>query len=332
MSSAQMTTLADAVSLEHDVSENLQNVVAQLESIQAQQRSPQQPNPKLDALIAQLVVGRPERRHHMAVLTKSALLRKKILTVLPAGGRALGAAVLGSTYEWRQRSLPDVFSDCNWPKASHNAHGIHHLPGGGKQHDPVLRCPADKRAHHPILQSSEYYSFPRAKRFPGTHGNGELNAEEVQKRAVPGPGAYMKSVPGGTAFAVDGGETVILGANHTYPWKKSLGRQINPIEADATSLASAPCYTFPKTRRTVSDTVAGHGLQDGGPVKTDAGCLSPGPVYELHSTMRPLYGTRTLDGTQSCVRRKIRQRLKDGHIKPRVRCIPMPLEAPPEPE
>ena len=54
---------------------------------------------------------------------------------------------------------------------------------------------------------------------------------------------------------------MILGANHTYPWKKSLGRQtgaehsrgslqqmfthppprINPIESDATSLLSAPC-------------------------------------------------------------------------------------------
>ena len=32
------------------------------------------------------------------------------------------------------------------------------------------------------------------------------------------------------------------------------------------------------------------------------GTRRSGFVYELHSTMRPLYGTRTLDGTQSCVR------------------------------
>ncbi|CAE6914440.1 unnamed protein product [Symbiodinium natans] len=330
MSTTQLSALPDAVSEQE--AEDLRSIVAQLEAMQAQQRSPQQPNLKLDGLILQLIVGHPERRHRMAVMTKSALLRKKILSIVPPGGRAVGAAVLGSTYEWRQRSLPDVFSDCNWPKASHNAYGIHHLPGGGSHHDRLLRSPADKRTHHPLLPSSEFHSFPRAKRFPGTHGNGELNPEEVQKRAVPGPGTYMKSVPGGSAFSVDGGETVILGANHTYPWKKALGRQINPIESDATNLVSAPCYTFAKTRRTVSDTAAGHGLQDGGPVKTDTGCLSPGFVYELHSTMRPLYGNRTLDGTQSCVRRKIRQRLKDGHVKQRVRCIPMPLEAPTEPE
>ncbi|CAJ1387282.1 unnamed protein product [Effrenium voratum] len=255
----------------------------------------------------------------MAIMTKSALLRKKILSIVAPGGRALGCAVLGATHEWRRQ--PETFSDCNWPKASHSLHGIHHLPGGTAAHDRLLRCASDKETLHPLLESSEFYSFPRSKRFPGTKANGELDQEEVQKRAVPGPGAYMKSVPGGTAFSTDGGETVVLGANHTYPWKKALGRQINPIEADATTLSSAPCYTFSKTRKTVSDTTAGHGLQDGGPVKTDTGCLSPGFVYEKHSTMRPMYGTRTLDGTQSCVRRKIRQRLSNQ--KPRVRRIPM---------
>lgn len=323
-SSAQLSRHSEAQEAAED--SDLQSIVTQLESMQAQQRSPQQPNLQLDAMILQLIGERPERRQRMAIMTKSALLRKKILTVIPRGGRAVGCGVLGATYEWRTKALPDSYSDCNWPKAVHNQIGVHYLPGGGPQHDRLLRSPSDKRTHHPTLQSSEFYSFSRAKRFHGTFENGELNPEEVQKRAPPGPGAYMKSVPGGTAFTVDGGETIVLGANHTYPWKKAMGRQLNPIEADATTLESAPCYTFPKTRRMVADTFAGHGLKDGGPAKTDTGSLSPGFVYELHSTVRPMYGTRTLDGTQSCVRRKTRKRLA-GHMKPRVRCYPMSVEA-----
>ncbi|CAJ1345495.1 unnamed protein product [Effrenium voratum] len=258
-SSAQLSRMSED---ELDEPEDLQSIVAQMEVLQAQQRSPQQPNPNLDAMIVQMIAGRPERRQRMAIMTKSALLRKKILSIVAPGGRALGCAVLGATHEWRRQ--PETFSDCNWPKASHSLHGIHHLPGGTAAHDRLLRCASDKETLHPLLESSEFYSFPRSKRFPGTKANGELDQEEVQKRAVPGPGAYMKSVPGGTAFSTDGGETVVLGANHTYPWKKALGRQINPIEADATTLSSAPCYTFSKTRKTVSDTTAGHGLQEMG--------------------------------------------------------------------
>lgn len=312
---------------------DLRTMVQQMEAMQSQQRSMHQPNPELDRMIAQLVAERPERRHRMAVMTKSALLRKKILTVLPQGGRALGSAVLGASYYWREKALPDSYSDCNWPKAVHSEHGIHHLPGGAAHHDRLLRCPNDKRTYHPTLESTPFHSVPQTKRFPGTHHNGEIDKAEAQKRGTPGPGAYFKSVPRGTAFTVDGGETIVLGANHTYPWKKALGRQINPVEVDQVSQISAPCFSFPKTRRTVSDTIAGHGLQDGGPVKSDAGCLSPGHVYELHSTMRPMYGTRTLDGTQSCVRKKIRSRLGASGKQPsRLRCIPVPPEAPKDSE
>eukprot|EP00440_Ansanella_granifera_P055909 gb/GFBE01060601.1/.p1 GENE.gb/GFBE01060601.1/~~gb/GFBE01060601.1/.p1 ORF type:complete len:385 (+),score=41.05 gb/GFBE01060601.1/:1-1155(+) len=337
MSATQLAPMGaeSATEYEQEEPEDLRSVVARMEAMQSQQRSPQQPNPELDAMIARLLAGHPERRHRMAVMTKSALLRKKILSMLPAGGRALGSAVLGATYYWRDRALPDNYSDCNWPKVAHNQHGLHHLPGGegATHHDALLRSPSDKRTYHPTLPSTEFYSIPRTKRFPGTHHNGELNHAEVQKKGTPGPGAYFKSVPRGTAFSVDGGETVTLGANHTYPWKKSLGRQINPVDVDAVSQISAPCFSFPKTRRTVSDTVAGHGLQDGGPVKSDAGCLSPGHIYECHSTIRPMHGTRTLDGTQSCVRRKIRARLNNsGQNLPRVRCVPVPPEAPKDPE
>mmetsp|Transcript_64910 Transcript_64910/g.103286 ORF Transcript_64910/g.103286 Transcript_64910/m.103286 type:complete len:347 (-) Transcript_64910:29-1069(-) len=314
-SSPQLSRQSEAPELEDP---ELQSMVTQLENLQAQQRSPQQPNLQLDAMILQLIDQRPERRQRMAIMTKSALLRKKILSVIPKGTRAGGCAVLGATHEWR-KAMPDSYSDCNWPKAVHNHIGVHYLPGGQAHHDRLLRSPSDKRTLHPLLQSSAFYSFPRTRRFPTSE------TSEV-KPGVPGPGTYMKSVPSGTAPSPDGGETIILGANNAYPWKRAMGRHLNPIEADATTLDSAPCYTFPKTRRTVADTFAGHGLKDGGPVKTDTGCLSPGFYTELHSTMQPIYGTRTLDGTQSCVRRKYRKRL-GGHIKPRVRCYPMNGEA-----
>lgn len=335
MSATQLNPMTESMAFEAEMEEqdDLRSIVARMESLQSQQRSSQQPNPELDAMIAEQLVGHPERRHRMAVMTKSALLRKKILTQIPQGGRALGSGVLGSTYHRRQHALPDDFSDHKWPKGVHNEHGIHHLPGGEAHHDRVLRCPIDKRTYHPTLSSTEFYSIPSAKRFPGTHHNGEIDKFKAQLVGNPGPGAYFKSVPRGTQFSVDGGETVVLGPNHTYPWKKCLGRQINPVEVDASTQVSAPCYSFPKMRRTLSDVASGHGLQDGGPVKTDLGCLSPGHVYELHSTMRPMYGNRTLDGSQSCVRKKYRARLSsNGQPVPRVRCVPVPPEAPKDTE
>lgn len=330
MSATHLASYADSAE-EYDETEYLQDFVARMEALQSTKRSPQQTNPEIDVMISRLLVGHPERRHRMAVMTKSVLLRKKILSVLPAGGRALGSAVLGATFPWRDRSLPDNFSDCNWPKASHNDHGIHHLPGGGPEHDAVLRCPSDKRTYHPTLESSPFWSFSRTKRFWGTHDHsGAINKEELQKRASPGPGSYSQSVPRGTAFSMDGGETIVLGANHAYPWKKCLGRNINPVDVDLTSSASAPSFSFPKTRRMFPDAAAGHA---GAAVKTDEGCLSPGHVYELHSTVRPMYGTRSHDGTQSCVRKKIRSRLlAGGNSLPKVRCIPVPPEDPKEEE
>eukprot|EP00930_Biecheleria_cincta_P068979 TRINITY_DN56795_c0_g1_i1.p1 TRINITY_DN56795_c0_g1~~TRINITY_DN56795_c0_g1_i1.p1 ORF type:complete len:380 (-),score=51.79 TRINITY_DN56795_c0_g1_i1:47-1186(-) len=331
MSATQLNPMAFEADMEEQ--DDLRSIVARMEALQSQQRSMHQPSDELDAMIARQLVGHPEQRHRMAVMTKSALLRQKILTQIPQGGRSLGCAVLGSTYSWRQHALPDDFSDHNWPKGVHNQHGIHHLPGGDAHHDRVLRCPIDKRTYHPTLSSTEFYSIPRTKRFPGTLHNGEIDKVKVQLTGTPGPGAYFKSVPRGTQFSVDGGETVVLGANHTYPWKKCLGRQINPVDVDAVSQVSAPSYSFPRMRRTLSDPCSGHGLQDGGPVKTDHGGLSPGPVYELHSTMRPMYGSRTLDGSQSCVRRKYRNRLNsNGRPAPRVRCVPVPPEAPKDTE
>jgi len=329
MSAAALTPMGTESALgdydDGEAYEDLPTLVARMEDMQAQQRSIQQPNPELDSLIHRVLMGHPERRQRMAVLTKSALLRKKILTCLAQGCRSAGSMQLGHTHHWRQK-LPDSVSDHNWPKAVHNEHGLHHLPGGAAHHDAHLRCPVDKLRYHPTLARTELYSIPRTKRFPGCHDDGTINKIEAQLRSPPGPGAYFKSVPRGTAFSVDGGETIVMGANHTYPWKTAMGRQINPINVDLTTQVSAPCFSFPKTRRNLSDTRVGHDNQDGGAVKSDSGNLSPGHVYEFLSSMRPL-PTDTMDGTRSTTRKKIRERTKLGSNPPRIRCIPMPEPA-----
>lgn len=170
---------------------------------------------------------------------------------------------------------------------------------------------------HPLLSHSPLHSIPRSKRFPGTkNGTGELDLLEAQRRSTPGPGAYFKSQPGVTAFSADGGETVVLGANHACPWKKCLGHNINPVHVDL-SLMSAPCFSFTKTRRTMSETfLVNHG-QDCGPIKSDLGCLSPGPVYETHGTMRPAVGQPAST---------IRRRARSTTSLPRVRVEPAPPE------
>lgn len=298
--------------------EDMRSFVARLEQLHSQQRSPQQPNPQIDAELSAALMLHPAWRPKMAVATKSASLRKKILSTMPDGGRSCGSATLGFTHPWRQ-SVPQSFTDHNWPTATFRD-GLHHLPGGDDRHERLLRAPADQLAHHPLLTQSPFYSIPRTKRFPGTKDHsGEVDAIEMQKRGNPGPGAYSKSQPRGTAFSVDGGETVVLGANHTCPWKSSLGHNINPVHVDATSVRSAPCYSFSKTRRTCSETALGHGLQDGGPAKTDAGCLSPGPVYEHYGTFQPAPVKRS-PGT-------IRRRVRSSSSAAGVRMVPAP---PPE--
>jgi hypothetical protein len=108
----------------------------------------------------------------------------------------------------------------------------------------------------------------------------------------------------------------VLGANHTCPWKSPLGHYINPVDVDVQSVHPASAkFSFSKTRRSCSDSFVGHGTQDGGPVKTDQGCLSPGFIYEHCSSFRPgvpLKGKRRSRSTSH----------------PRMRCQPVP----PEPE
>lgn len=298
--------------------EELRVIIAHLESLQAQQRSPQQPNPEVDVLLARVLAGHPEWRARMAVLSRSALLRRKILTALPQGGRAVGSSVLGSTHLWRKDKVPAHFTDHNWPNALTTKLGLHQLPGGSARHDSLLRCPVEKIRIDPTISHSQCYSLPRAKRFEGVTETGEVNIAELQRRSTPGPGAYMKSVPRGTAFS-DGGERAVFGANHICPWKKALGRQINPDNVDGTNLPSAPAYSFPMTRRTLSETAVGHVVQDGGLVKSDLGALSPGMVYEHLGSMRPASGPSL----------GFKRRAKSTGAIPRVRCVPVPPEEQP---
>lgn len=298
--------------------EELSIVVAHLEALQEQQRSHQQPNSEIDSLLERVLHGHPEWRPRMAVMAKSAALRKKILTAKQPGCRGVGSSALGATHSWRT-SMPDDFTDHNWPKTSTNDRGLHHLPGGTEKHDNVLRCHVDKLRMNPILSRSASYSLSKASRFgKSCHEDGSLNKAEAQKQGTLGPGAYCKSAPRGTAFSTDGGETVVLGANHTCPWKKALGHHINPVDVDLTSHPSAPAFSFSKTRRTISETSVGHA---GGPVKTDMGCLGPGPIYEHVSSLQPCEDVS--------LNEKRKRRLGSSGSVSRVRSIPMPPEEPP---
>jgi hypothetical protein len=270
--------------------EDIRSVLERLEQMQFYQRSAQMPNPELDKLIVSTFARRPEWRMRMAVMTKSPWLRKKMLQQLPPGARGCGSATLGNSHPWRNPKLADEFSDHSWPKVQVNEKGDYHIPGGTAKHGRLLRAPVDKQRMDPIISHSAYYSVPKAKRFQGTHHNGELSKAEVQKRGTPGPGSYFKTIPRGVAFSADNGETVVFGANHICPWKGALGHHINPVDVDHSAMNAQPKWSFPKSRRSVSETMSGHGLQDGGPVKTDLGCLSPGPIYEHYGSQRPNVG------------------------------------------
>jgi hypothetical protein len=107
---------------------------------------------------------------------------------------------------------------------------------------------------------------------------------------------------------------VVLGANHPCPWKCALGNHINPTNHHALSdHHSQPVWTFSKTRRSCSDTALGHGQRGGGPVKTDEGCLSPGLVYEFHTTF-----------TQSPGLARRKPKRSQSTTGPRMRSFPVP--------
>lgn len=281
---------------------------------------------KIDQLINEAIKHNPEQRMRIAAMTRSGWLRQKILGAQPKGARGAGSSTLGGEHPWRQGSERKAmhFSDCNWPKVAVNPHDHHSLPGsflpgGDSRHDRLLRCPVDKLPIHPAQTLQPDYSIPREKRWWGCKENGELDKHFQQKRLPPGPGAYHKSAPRGPHFSVDAGETVVLGANHPFPWKSPLGNTLNPSNVHVLSEHhSAPKYSFSKTRRSVSETHLGHGAS-GGLIKSDEGCLSPGHVYELYSTFSAGPGLKG--------KRKKTRSSSSGHL-PRMRMVCVP----PEPE
>mmetsp|Transcript_29533 Transcript_29533/g.68106 ORF Transcript_29533/g.68106 Transcript_29533/m.68106 type:complete len:386 (+) Transcript_29533:106-1263(+) len=302
-----------------DLPQDINDLLTQMERMQKQQRSPQQPTPELDRLIAEAISERPELRQRLAVKTKSALLRKKLLLAVPTGGRAVGSHQLGTTHPWR-RPPHNTISDHNWPTAETlGSTGLHHLPGGGDKYERHLRATAEFVQYDPLISHTPNYSIPKAERFSAADSDGKVSKSRAQKMhsATPGPADYFKSVPRGTAFVDDDCETTLFGANHIYPWKTALGRQMNPVHCDATVMPSAPKHTFPRARRPASEVPLGHGQHDGGPVKTDRGCLGPGPVYEHASSMRPREGRVYVPA--------MKKSRSDATLR-KVRCQYVPLE------
>eukprot|EP00397_Hematodinium_sp_SG-2012_P027065 GEMP01028413.1.p1 GENE.GEMP01028413.1~~GEMP01028413.1.p1 ORF type:complete len:307 (+),score=65.12 GEMP01028413.1:58-978(+) len=264
----------------------LASVVADLEEIQAMQAAPQQPSSIIKESIEVILNQRPEWRQRMAVMTKSAILRQTILQTLAGGARAAGSAVLGETHIWRphldvdsvvaERKSLDLthgarsviqteYGDQNWPKVNPKDSCLGKL----ETKTQCLPFPVEHVRYDPTRTRSKRYSVPRSIRFA-----------PFELSSTPGPGEYHPFLlPKGVAYSV--GESVVMGANHVFPFKGLLG------EVDATKLAASPKWTFPKMRRCCSEVFTGQALRDVGPCKTDDGCLSPGPTYEHLSTFHP---------------------------------------------
>lgn len=273
---------------------------------------------EIDILIGQALRDHPEQRQRMASMTRSGWLRQKILSYQPQGARGAGSITLGSSHCWRHEKLPLHFTDHNWPRVALGSPGSQspgpHLPGGDHRHARVLRCSADQLARNPAYDQPPNHSFSKDKRWWGSKDDGQVDRKFHVNRGNPGPGSYMKSVPRGGHFHTDGGETVVLGANHPCPWKSPLGQHINPSHVHVHSEHhSAAKWSFSKTRRTCSEPFLGHG--GGGAVKTDEGCLSPGHVYEFYSTFSP--------GQKQKSRRRVRS-ISGSPSK--MRCYPVPPE------
>ena len=206
-------------------------------------------------------------------------------------------------------------------------HVLNAAASAHQQRKQALPAPAERIRRDPraTVRTSARYSIGRAERFKPLvvpsiaerHARrlssdiGLPVAPETDPDYTPGPGAYegelFSECPGfpkvcldpQAAFSpgsVDGNgqnanaETIVLGANHKYPFKGLLCGEASTAKS---TMPTVPQYSFPKQRRCVNDTAAGRaGGGNGGrasttAVKTDAGCLSPGPIYETFSVFYP---------------------------------------------
>lgn len=83
---------------------------------------------------------------------------------------------------------------------------------------------------------------------------------------------------------------IVLGSNHSFPYKTLLADEIT-----ATKIRSSPIYSFPKQRRGMTDVPQGriNAAADSmtevcqNAVKTDNKNLSPGPIYKAYQNLHP---------------------------------------------
>jgi hypothetical protein len=215
------------------------------------------------SVLGRLFHAKPELRQRWAAQADLPQPRQEILKTLPKEDRQVGSQMLGHGHAWRSNKTGRHSSDA-----------------------PDFRSGAMRI--NPIMNRSPQYSFGKTTRFPNP-GFSEEKTLTYQNWATPGPGHYL---PSRTPYAgyneatghphMDG---IAFGANHTYPWKGTMGECINPVAVDF-KLKSSPKPSFGRMRRCASDVSVSYGTTA---VKTDEGNLSPGPIYP-HWTTFGLYG------------------------------------------
>lgn len=242
------------------------------------QVSPQQPNILVQQSIDSVLGQRPEWRQRMAVMTSSPILRQTLLNSVPSSGRAAGSAVFGETHIWRPHGTADCtsteranmnltygareivteYSDQNWPKVNPRESCLGHV----ETKTQCLPFPVEHVKYDLTRTRSKRYSIPKAVRFP-----------PLTYTTTPGPVTYQPLLLPRALSAEDS----VVRSNF-----KGL-----VAELEHTKSTTSPNWSLSKMRRSCSEAQTGHALRDGGPMKTDSGCCSPGPVYEHFSIFHP---------------------------------------------
>ncbi|CAD7937507.1 unnamed protein product [Amoebophrya sp. A25] len=280
---------------------HLQDVLAALEQMHADQRTQQQGCDAMDRLLKMIMTDRPEWRQKMAVLTKSQMLRRKILDVLPPGGRQVGSAMLGATHPWRsaikkrdgkiwrandENTWPHyalaqglLASDHNWPKVDPVTGTL-----SRKFDDDKTRLPApvEMMKQHPKLDNCPSYSFGKEKRRVIADPIHDIWTEVYcpqTKNSTPGPGDYSEA-KGICKVPWMLNERVVLGSNEKYGCQGMLSDDITRLGQHACS----PVYSFPQKSQYRSVAQGVHMVQSA--AKSDGGNLSPGLAYEAYGSFR----------------------------------------------
>ncbi|CAD7968420.1 unnamed protein product [Amoebophrya sp. A120] len=295
----------------------VEKAVDQLELMIANQVHSHEPSIEVVEAIRAVLADRPEWRNRMAVLTTSPILRQVILQTQAPGARIAGSSVLGATHPWRSfpsdpsgreplrlpsyasksqrtrrnRENNPYRSDHNWPEVDPIRGCLaglqdQEVSSTDQQITPHLpKCPIEQLRVDPTKTFSQRYSFPKDKRKDANYSPSNKTHNDALKVSDPGPGAYgqFSGYTGKLGLPFKVGEQVVLGANHTFQFKRLLGYD------EVTNLsnhASVPVFSFPKSRRTINEVQLGK-YACVNSRKTDAGPLNPGMVYEHYSTFFP---------------------------------------------